>query len=56
MGFQNKGVVTRKLWKIKENKDKASLRKPDGEFGSWLLVGKVSTPHGARPKTVPLTE
>jgi len=29
---------------------------PDCESGSRLCVGKVLAPHGARPKTVPLTE
>jgi len=42
--------------KPKKNKDKASLRKPDCKSDSRLRVGKVLAPHGARPKTVPLTE
>jgi len=58
--FQNRGVATivfvEKLWKTKENKDKASLQKPDCESGSQLLVEKVLAPHSARLKTVPLTE
>jgi len=45
-----------KLWKTKENRDKASLRKSDYESGSRLRVGKVLAPHDARPKTVPLTK
>ena len=36
-----------------ENKNKASLRKPDCNFGSQLRVGNVLAP---RPETVPLTE
>jgi len=59
MDFQNKGVTTvvfMENWKTKENKDKASLWKSDCESGSRLRVGKVLALHGARSKTVPLTE
>jgi len=42
--------------KSKKNKDKASLRKSDCEFGGRLRVGKVLAPHNIHPKTVPLIE
>jgi len=43
------------LWEnYRKTKNKKKAYEPNLRFGSRLRVGKVSAPHNARPKTIPL--